>query len=385
MPKRNDELWMHHLNVFKEYIQENHKLPTNDTIYKNFKLGLWIANQRNALKNNLLSNNRLLLLNEINPYWNGTTHQKLKENKKLLINSDWENKVPYGNTPINRLYSDDNDLYVLLSNGILDCESLIKEVTNEKIIKKLSKFDIVELYCKLIPYIDYEYANIFFNVYYSGNLYDIDRVFKFTKQFAFKSPQDMKSKLNTLMSSCLNDRERIVICRYFGIEHNTLSEIGEIFNVTNHRIRQILCKAIRKMRYRNKILFQTNTILDSDYLSNTTRSELYRSDICTEVRVKCLLTSSNIDDKTRDELESFLISLHKENNEDNNKNLLETTIEDLNLSVRTFNCLRRAGLYTVKDIIGKDKPYLLKLRNFGDACLNEVIQKLSEFDLQLKD
>ena len=67
--------------------------------------------------------------------------------------------------------------------------------------------------------------------------------------------------------------------------------------------------------------------------------------------------------------------------------ILEMTIEDLDLSVRSFNCLKRAGINTVEDLINKSEEDIMKVRNLGRKSLEEVIQKLNSlgFSLQKED
>jgi len=67
--------------------------------------------------------------------------------------------------------------------------------------------------------------------------------------------------------------------------------------------------------------------------------------------------------------------------------ILEMTIEDLDLSVRSFNCLKRAGINTVEDLINKSEEDMMKVRNLGRKSLEEVIQKLNSlgFSLQKED
>lgn len=67
--------------------------------------------------------------------------------------------------------------------------------------------------------------------------------------------------------------------------------------------------------------------------------------------------------------------------------ILEMTIEDLDLSVRSFNCLKRAGINTVEDLINKSEEDMMKVRNLGRKSLAEVIQKLNSlgFSLQKED
>ena len=63
--------------------------------------------------------------------------------------------------------------------------------------------------------------------------------------------------------------------------------------------------------------------------------------------------------------------------------VLEMTIEELDLSVRSFNCLKRAGINTVEDLINKSEEEMMKVRNMGRKSLEEVLAKLKELGLQL--
>ena len=64
--------------------------------------------------------------------------------------------------------------------------------------------------------------------------------------------------------------------------------------------------------------------------------------------------------------------------------MLEMTIEELDLSVRSYNCLKRAGINTVEDLTNKTEEDMMKVRNLGRKSLEEVIQKLEELGLGLK-
>ncbi len=64
--------------------------------------------------------------------------------------------------------------------------------------------------------------------------------------------------------------------------------------------------------------------------------------------------------------------------------VLEMTIEDLDLSVRSFNCLKRAGIDTVEDLTKKTESEMIKVRNLGKKSLEEVVQKLQSLGLELK-
>jgi DNA-directed RNA polymerase subunit alpha len=63
---------------------------------------------------------------------------------------------------------------------------------------------------------------------------------------------------------------------------------------------------------------------------------------------------------------------------------LDMTIEELDLSVRAFNCLKRAGINTVGELVEKNQEEMMKVRNLGKKSLEEVEQKLALLGLQLR-
>ena len=65
--------------------------------------------------------------------------------------------------------------------------------------------------------------------------------------------------------------------------------------------------------------------------------------------------------------------------------VLATTIEELDFSVRSFNCLKRAGINTVEDLISKSEDDMMKVRNLGRKSLEEVVNKLESLGLALRD
>ena len=70
---------------------------------------------------------------------------------------------------------------------------------------------------------------------------------------------------------------------------------------------------------------------------------------------------------------------------DQRDKVLEMTIEELDLSVRSFNCLKRANINTVEDLISKTEDEMMKVRNLGRKSLEEVINKLAMMGLSLAD
>ena len=73
-----------------------------------------------------------------------------------------------------------------------------------------------------------------------------------------------------------------------------------------------------------------------------------------------------------------------EEEEDDSSKVLDMTIEDLDLSVRSFNCLKRANINTVADLAEKTEDDMMKVRNLGRKSLEEVKKKLEELGLTLK-
>ncbi len=70
--------------------------------------------------------------------------------------------------------------------------------------------------------------------------------------------------------------------------------------------------------------------------------------------------------------------------ENNKEKYLEKSIDDLDLSVRSFNCLKRAGINTVEDLINKSEEDMMKVRNLGRKSMDEVIARLNDLGLSLR-
>ncbi|MGA8941518.1 MAG: DNA-directed RNA polymerase subunit alpha [Thermoactinomyces sp.] len=73
-----------------------------------------------------------------------------------------------------------------------------------------------------------------------------------------------------------------------------------------------------------------------------------------------------------------------EKEEDQKEKVMEMTIEELDLSVRSYNCLKRAGINTVQELTQKTEEDMMKVRNLGRKSLEEVQEKLSELGLSLR-
>lgn len=85
--------------------------------------------------------------------------------------------------------------------------------------------------------------------------------------------------------------------------------------------------------------------------------------------------------------EAAITPVMSEKNENGKEKILEMTIEELDLSVRSFNCLKRAGINTVEDLTSKSEDEMMKVRNLGKKSFDEVREKLQSlgFDLSSDD
>lgn len=81
--------------------------------------------------------------------------------------------------------------------------------------------------------------------------------------------------------------------------------------------------------------------------------------------------------------ETYQTEIMVEKDENGKEKILEMTIEELDLSVRSFNCLKRAGINTVEDLISKTEEEMMKVRNLGKKSLEEVIFKLHSLGFSL--
>ncbi|TCP52263.1 DNA-directed RNA polymerase subunit alpha [Tumebacillus sp. BK434] len=92
-----------------------------------------------------------------------------------------------------------------------------------------------------------------------------------------------------------------------------------------------------------------------------------------------LMLFVGLTDKVRD----TEIMIEKE--DDKKEKVLEMTIEELELSVRSYNCLKRAGINTVQELCSKTEEEMMKVRNLGRKSLEEVQEKLAELGLGLRN
>ena len=171
----------------------------------------------------------------------------------------------------------------------------------------------------------------------------------------------------------LTDREqRILKMRFENLL--TLEQVGREFGVTRDRIRQIEAKAIRKLRSPTRVWKYRFDTLEKAH-------ELEKQ--LAEVRLKNVSLNDELERLKHAtgnvfETETFMNRPEEPEESEN------VDIEDLELSVRSFNCLRRAGIYTVNDLRKQTINTLMKTRNLGRKSLYEILHKLKERGITLE-
>ena len=166
----------------------------------------------------------------------------------------------------------------------------------------------------------------------------------------------------------LTAREKGVLEMRFG-SCMTLDETGKVFGVTKERIRQVEARAIRKLRnpcrWRRWKLDTVNRYIEAEMAASA--AELQNITLMRE----------------KHELEERLNIENKEYVDAHKLEIKHIPIEDMELSVRTYNCLRRANINYVSDLDGKSTNYLRKIRNLGWKSMKEVIAKAREFGVEI--
>ncbi len=118
--------------------------------------------------------------------------------------------------------------------------------------------------------------------------------------------------------------------------------------------------------------------LTLDVLTNGTISAKEAISLAAKILNEHLNLFVNLSDEARN------AEVMVEREETKKEKVLEMTIEELDMSVRSFNCLKRAGIDTVEDLINRTEEDMIKVRNLGKKSLEEVIQKLHSLGLDLK-
>ena len=162
----------------------------------------------------------------------------------------------------------------------------------------------------------------------------------------------------------LTDREEKIVRYYYGINSDmkthTLEETGVEFGVTRSRIRQIISKSSRKLRHPSRLKY-----IKFAMSSENVFQLLF--DACAKIK----------DLEERCNVLQERIKMLTDNDEEDSDIIYGMSIEELDLSIRTFRCLLRAGIQTVGDLINMDSAELISVRNLGKKSYIEIAEAMN--------
>lgn len=171
---------------------------------------------------------------------------------------------------------------------------------------------------------------------------------------------DQEAGLEHVLST-LTEREQQAIAEYFG-NGGTLESTAKLWNVTKERARQIIAKAVRKLRHPMRF-----KIIKYGLDGWNRRKAIEQEDLMLDEQEAMLIHRRAIVEQLIEEKQEIK---------------REITIEDMQLSVRTYNCLGRAGIRTLNDLMKytKENGYsgLCRIRNLGRKSLSEIFRKMEE-------
>lgn len=178
-----------------------------------------------------------------------------------------------------------------------------------------------------------------------------------------------------------SDRERYCLMAYYK-DVRDLGDIGKSLGVTRERIGQIIGKAVRKLNHptNRDMLLQGK---DKFELISINEKEEIIKEFKEKIGYDLIIEWIGNHEITEELLDVCHSIINTYNNEP--KGQEETTIEDLDLSVRSYNCLKRWGINTLKDLTSMTRDDMMKVRNLGRKSLKEVESKLNEIGLSFKE
>ena len=181
---------------------------------------------------------------------------------------------------------------------------------------------------------------------------------------------NLQSFLHPRLASCITLRYK---------EHQTLEEIGKMYGTTRERIRQLCCKALYIIKH--QLLSYEKTEWEKKKLEEVRDIAERQEKELTEYREKALafLKEFGIYGSEQELAFGKVVNMNGQPIIENGK------IEDLDLSVRSYNCLRRARVESIKDLCNMTESDLMKVRNLGRKSFKEIIDKLEERGLCLKN
>lgn len=170
-----------------------------------------------------------------------------------------------------------------------------------------------------------------------------------------------------------SDKERKVLTLRYR-DGLTLEKTGEVFGVQRERIRQIQARALRKLRHPRLSRHYRLDTMERWHEAEEELSKMRLENIRLRNKLDALteLANRNITPEELDEIEK-----ERERKQ-------SARIDEMELSVRSWNCLCRANIRYVKDLEGMTIEKLAKIRNLGRKSMNEVIAKAADWGIEIK-
>lgn len=317
MASRNDEAWNENFAHYMDYVNTYHRLPPARAIHNEVAVGGWLRNQINFYKRNELPKEREEKLNAFTMAWISGGNERQKQNKELLLTSEWKSSVPPNHTPIDQFLCGD-ELYRCVRKGIVDCQGW---ADNNYTIVKPDKMH--ECYAISIPFFDKQYARVFYAII-EQEIGNFQSTAALIQSFDFSEGNSMSHRIEKMLN-LLDEREQFVMKMYFGLNDknkcHTLKEISVKIGTHRDSVRKIRNKALKTLRNTSALRI------------------LYAQPIQISV------------------------------------------IGDLELSTRTLNCLKREGISTLAEliyIVENDIERLENIAYLGKKTLSEIVNKLIE-------
>ena len=180
-----------------------------------------------------------------------------------------------------------------------------------------------------------------------------------------------------MINERLSVREREIIELRWR-DGKTYDECGKVFSVTRERIRQIEIKALRKLVYAARKFDDYISVPYSMYKELENKYNVMKSQKeQAELRLDKVLGIVGDNDKV-------VLTSKGYKTLPTNKDELPLTIDDMNLSVRAYNCLKRAGIQTLKDLVEADIEDYMKIRNLGKKSFDEIVSIVHSYGLLTK-
>lgn len=169
----------------------------------------------------------------------------------------------------------------------------------------------------------------------------------------FEGTPDQIDGLQYALSTLYERENKVLLMRYR--DGKTLDDAASACNVTRERVRQIESKALRKLRHPQRLRYILNGLYGEEKRIAT--EKLGKARAAAEALAKAEAEQKEIAPK------------------------MAITLEDMDLSVRSYNCLKRDGAATVADLLKMDAERFYKVRNLGRKSAEEITNKLHDMGL----